>query len=96
MMLIAGGIGAFTSCCGGLYLSMQIAGRRPYVYGDRYLAFWPVVVGAMGALGILATMFLISRFFPKNDSVKITLRNAAIVLLMLWFVVFILSLSTVN
>ncbi len=84
MMLIAGGIGAFTSCCGGLYISTQITGRRPYIEGDRYLAFWPVVAGgALGALGILAAMFLISRFFPKNDPVKITLRNAAIVLLIL-------------
>ena len=97
LVLIAGGIGAFTSCCGGLVISLQFAGRRPYVYGDRYLAFWPIVTGgAMGALGILATMFLISRFYPKNDPAKITLRHAAIVLLILWFTMFIVSLAAVN
>ena len=96
MMLIAGGLGAFTSCCGGLYISTLLIDRRPYVYGVRYLAFWPLVTGgAMGAIGILLTMFLLSRSYPKYDPAKITLRNATIVLLIFWFMMFVLCTAFV-
>ena len=97
VLLIAGGIGAFTTCCGGIFLPSLLVGNRLYQANARYLTFWPTVSGgAAGALGIFITLYAVYSAHSKHDPAKITIRNAGIVLLILWAFLFLVALSVVR